>query len=122
MEKGYIDYVVPQDYFNLDYYKVLEDGSEKEIVKYADLAKWWNEASKKTKTKLYIGMGLYRMGGSNQWANPDEIKNQLLFNSTLDYVSGEIFFTYHNLTDTVDKYPEAQKSIKSLWTKEVKSI
>ncbi len=122
MEKGYIDYVVPQDYFNLDYYKVLEDGSEKEIVKYADLAKWWNEASKKTKTKLYIGMGLYRMGGSNQWANPDEIKNQLLFNSTLDYVFGEIFFTYHNLTDSVDKYPEAQKSIKSLWTKAVKSI
>ena len=67
-------------------------------------------------------MGLYRMGSNNYWINPDEIKNQLLFNSTLDYVSGEIFFTYHNLVDKQDNYPAAQKSIKSLWTKDVKYL
>lgn len=121
MEKGYIDYVVPQVYFNFNYHRVLEDGSKKEIVKYADLAKWWNWASKKTGTKLYIGQGLYRVGSSEKsWNNPMEINNQLLFNQTLDNVSGTIFFTYHNLVDKDDVLNETRNNLKMFWTKKTK--
>lgn len=123
MEKGYIDYVVPQVYFNFDYHRVLEDGSKKEIVKYADLAKWWNEISKKTGTKLYIGQGLYRMGsGEKSWNDPMEINNQLLFNQTLDHVSGTIFFTYHNLLDNDGVLEEARTSLKKLWANKAQEI
>jgi len=123
MEKGYIDYVVPQIYFNFDYYRVLEDGSKKEIVKYADLAKWWNWVCEKTGTKLYIGQGLYRVGsGEKSWNDPMEISNQLLFNQTLNNVSGTIFFTYHNLVDKDDVLNETRENLKLFWTSKAKEI
>ena len=123
MEKGYIDYIVPQIYFNFDYYRVLEDGSKKEIVKYADLAKWWNWVCEKTGTKLYIGQGLYRVGsGEKSWNDPMEISNQLLFNQTLNNVSGTIFFTYHNLVDKDDVLNETRENLKLFWTSKAKEI
>ena len=123
MEKGYIDYVVPQVYFNFDYHRVLEDGSKKEIVKYADLAKWWDYICEKTGTKLYIGQGLYRVGsGEKSWNDPMEINNQLLFNQTLKNVKGTIFFTYHNLVDNDVVLNEARNNLKLLWFKQAKEI
>lgn len=127
MEQKWIDYVVPQDYFDLDYTKetVLEDGSvqEMEIVKYADLVDWWSWAAKQTNTKLYIGQGLYRYKDEGNWSNPEEIVNQLKYNNKFDNVLGTIFFTYKNLIEThIDSLVEARKLLKKVWTKDVEDI
>ena len=118
MKEGWIDYVVPQDYFNLDYYKEKEDGTQVDIVKYADLVKWWNEISKETKTKLYIGMALYRVCDEGAWSNVDEIFNQLKLNQVYDHVEGFVMFTYHDFTrkDSNVKQ-EVQNKLKELWKK-----
>ena len=118
MKEGWIDYVVPQDYFNLDYYKEKEDGSVVEIVKYADVVRWWNEIAKETKTTLYIGMALYRVCDEGAWSNVDEIINQLKLNSTYDEVKGFVMFTYHDFTRQDSKVKVmVQEKLKALWNK-----
>ena len=118
MKEGWIDYVVPQDYFLLDYYKEKEDGSQIDIVKYADVVKWWNEMAKETKTKLYIGMPLYRVSDEGAWANDEEIINQLKVNDIYDYVSGFVMFTYHDFTRSDSKTKvSTQNKLLALWNK-----
>ena len=121
MEEGWIDYVVPQDYFDFDSSKVDENGKVTCLVKYADLIKWWSWAAEVTNCKLYIGQALYHVGGDGAWSNPEEIPNQLKYNNLFENVSGTVFFTYH---DFVNKDKEAlvktREILKTMWTKEVK--
>ncbi len=117
MKEGWIDYVTPQDYFALDNCKLTEDGKYVEIVKYADVVEWWNEISKETKTKLYIGMAIYRVTDEpGVWNNPEELIDQLKVNSMYDNVSGSIMFTFKNFKKTDAKVlSEVQEKLKKVW-------
>ncbi len=123
MEEGWIDYVVPQNYFDMDSTKLDEKGEEKCLVRYADLADWWSWASKKTNTKLYMGQAFYRYSKEGAWANPEEIPNQLMYNQNLDNVLGTIFFTYKDfLRDDCESIVKGKKLLKELWTKTPQNI
>ena len=118
MKEGWIDYVVPQDYFNLDNYKQKDDGTQIDIVKYADIVRWWNDIALETKTTLYIGMGLYRVCDEGPWSDVNEIINQLKLNQIYKNVKGFVMFTYHDFTrkDSVVK-KELQEKLQALWNK-----
>lgn len=121
MEEGWIDYVVPQDYFDFENSKVDEEGNVTCLVKYADLIKWWSWAAKITNCKLYIGQAIYRVGGEGAWQNPEEIPNQLKYNNLFDNISGTVFFTYHDFLNTEkDVLVKTREILKTMWTKEVK--
>ncbi|MEO7529833.1 MAG: family 10 glycosylhydrolase, partial [Sediminibacterium sp.] len=65
LQKGWIDYVVPQLYW--------ERGHK--LVDYDTILDWWN---KNTYGKhLYIGHGIYRAGTNLSWKSPKEIPDQL---------------------------------------------
>ncbi len=121
MKNGWCDYVVPQVYFNFDNYVVSkEDGSEVERVKYADLVDWWTDICEKTNTKLYIGQGFYRYSDQGNWSNPEEVPNQLKYNSKFPFISGTIFFTYRDFVKmTIPAQVEARKILKTMWTHDV---
>ena len=74
LEKGWIDYVVPQLYW--------EKGHK--LADYDVLLKWWNEHS--YGKHLYIGHGFYRAGSNEAWKDknqiPDQIKDLRLYNTT----------------------------------------
>lgn len=123
MKEGWIDYVVPQDYFDLDNTTIKEDGSLRCVVRYADVAKWWSEICKKTNTKLYIGQGIYKFSNEGSWSNPEEISNQLLYNQTLNNVLGTIFFTYRDFVrNDIESKNKARDILKTMWTKDVRDI
>lgn len=123
MKNKWIDYVVPQNYFEFDYWRTTEDGTTFEIVKYADLAKWWAAIALETKTKLYMGQGLYRYRDEGNWSNSEEIINQLKYNQNYSNILGTVFFTYKNLIgDDVASLSEAREKIKQLWTKRVRPV
>lgn len=111
MEEGWIDYVVPQNYFSFD----------RSDVSYHNIAWWWDKMCTKTNTTLYMGQGLYHAGessgfGFETWQNKKEIENQLRFNCNFTSVKGVIFFTYHDLIEGKNKIKDyALKSIKNLW-------
>lgn len=122
MQEGWIDYVAPQNYFDMDNVKVT-DGKEVCLVKYADLAKWWSLISKETNTKLYMGQAIYRYSKEGSWANPEEIPNQLKYNQNYDNISGTIFFTYKDfLREDCESILKGKELLKELWKNKAKPI
>jgi len=123
MKMKWIDYIVPQNYFEFDYWRTTEEGISFEIVKYADLAKWWAGVAEETECKLYMGQGLYRYRDEGNWSNPEEIINQLKYNQNYTNILGTFFFTYKNLIrDDISPLIVAREELKRLWTKPAKPI
>ena len=86
IEKGWIDYVVPQLYWEIG----------KKVADYETLAHWWAEAVRGTKVELYIGMAPYRLGGQNEvaaWKTGNEIVRQMHMNRTIPEITGECFYS-----------------------------
>lgn len=120
MKNGWIDYVVPQAYWDLDNTTIGEEGAEKCLVRYADVVQWWSWAAEKTDVKLYIGQGIYRYSNEGNWANPEEIPNQLMYNQNVENVLGTVFFTFKNfLNNDVESLKKGRELLKTMWTKEV---
>lgn len=92
MERGWIDYVAPQLYWEIG----------KTVADYEVLAHWWAvETLRAHPCKLYIGMAPYRLTNSTKnlkgsalaWARPNEICRQLRLNQTIEGIDG--FIMYH---------------------------
>ena len=112
MRNGWIDYVLPQAYWHI--------GHEK--ADFREIVRWWSSNS--FGTKLYIGHSLYRLGNSGEdraWSmdGPNQIEQQLQFNSSISQVQGSVFFSARSfdrdplninetLTDKYFRYPVLQ--------------
>ncbi len=86
IRNGWIDYVVPQLYWEIG----------KKIADYEVLAHWWADAVRGTDVKLYIGMAPYRLGGANEaaaWKTGNEIARQMRLNRTIPEITGECFYS-----------------------------
>lgn len=106
VKKGYVDYIVPQIYWELGH----------EIAPFADIADFWVETVKGTNVDLYIGHGAYRLGNEGEFENPYEIVNQLKYVSQYEEVKGHVFFTFHTFIDK-GKTEEGMKKLRTLFTK-----
>ncbi|MBQ8293734.1 MAG: family 10 glycosylhydrolase [Bacilli bacterium] len=113
MKEGWIDYIVPQDYFSFN----------REDVSYHDICWWWANICKETKTKLYMGQAIYHVGEQDvkhceTWQDPYEIHHQLAYNTKYDNIQGTIFFHYKNLIPGKNKIlDEALEILKQDWKK-----
>jgi uncharacterized lipoprotein YddW (UPF0748 family) len=89
MREGWIDYVVPQVYWNIGF----------SIAEFKTIATWWSENS--AGKPVYIGMAAYRVGSSSKrepaWRDPGEIGRQITFLRGLNNVKGSVFFSSKNL-------------------------
>jgi len=106
IEAGWLDYVIPQIYWTF----------EDPLSPFAVTAKWWNDITSGTKTKLYIGLGLYLYQEDQFWQDPTEIIRQIDYIKTLPNVSGYVFFTFHNLLEkraTTDAMKQALKQLQT---------
>ncbi|AMC13394.1 glycoside hydrolase [Liberibacter crescens] len=90
--EGIIDTITPQIYSTFAYKK----------ARYDVVLRWWSDVVKKTdKTKLYVGMALYKVGVASS-TQPDwtikegvpEIERQLLLNEELPEVKGCMLFRH----------------------------
>ncbi|MCD4827592.1 MAG: family 10 glycosylhydrolase [Acholeplasmataceae bacterium] len=105
VKEGYIDYIVPQIYWEFGH----------AIAPFADIVNFWVDAVKKTDVDLYIGHALYRLGNEGEFENPEEIVNQLKYVSKFKEVKGHVFFTCHTFTDS-GKTELGVKKVEELFT------
>lgn len=89
LQKGWIDYVVPQLYW--------ERGHK--LADYDVLLDWWNEHS--YGKHLYIGHGIYRAGSNTAWRNPNEIPQQIQELRNYPTTEGSVYFS----SKTFEKNP-----------------
>ena len=88
MKEGWIDYVVPQLYWEIG----------RKGVDYATLARWWADNSHGC--RLYIGIAPYRLLNqptakqkTSAWATGNEIMRQLRLNDSIPEIQGECFYS-----------------------------
>ena len=81
LQKGWIDYVVPQLYW--------ERGHA--LADYSTLLKWWNDNS--YGRQLYIGHGFYRAGSNPGWKNPHELPAQIKELRSYRATQGSVYFS-----------------------------
>jgi uncharacterized lipoprotein YddW (UPF0748 family) len=85
LQKGWIDYVAPQLYWEMDH----------KLVAFPTLVDWW---SKHTYGRhLYIGQGVYRAletsPSSRAWKNKNELPNQIDLLRSYPEVKGSVYFS-----------------------------
>lgn len=114
VQEGWIDYIVPQLYWSFSH----------RTAPYAALADWWADTVKGTNTDLYIGHGVYRIGTSTDWKDPDELLNQLRFNCLRPEIKGSAFFSYCRLfcPENSAQKNAASKMIELYWQKQYSPV
>ncbi|MEU7577647.1 family 10 glycosylhydrolase [Streptomyces sp. NPDC041068] len=86
VKKGWIDYIVPQVYWNIGF----------PAADYAKLIPWWNDVVRGTGVRLYIGEALYKAGDPAQpaaWQDPAELSRHLTYAEGFREVRGHVFFS-----------------------------
>ncbi|MHC1779446.1 MAG: glycoside hydrolase family 10 protein [Bacteroidales bacterium] len=90
MEKGWLDYILPQLYFNIGY----------EAADFKILAEWWQQYS--AGTPVYGGLGPYRLEKDAKiadWRSADQIKRQAHMLRKMDAYQGVCYFNAKNFKD-----------------------
>ena len=95
LQKGWIDYVAPQLYW--------ERGHK--LCDYDVLLDWWNKHS--YGRHLYIGHGIYRAGSNAAWKDKNEIPNQIKSLRNYNTTQGSIFFSSKNLEKNANGWSDS---------------
>lgn len=92
MKEGWIDYLVPQVYWSMNY----KPASHKKIVQ------WWADTT--LNTNLYIGNGAYKIRNNSDkaWNKKGELPKQLKFSRTHPQVKGNVIFSAKSLVGQQD--------------------
>ena len=81
LQKGWIDYVAPQLYWEIGH----------KLADYTTLIEWWN---KNTYGKnCYIGLGIYRAGSNDAWKDKSQLPRQITKLRSMPNINGMIFFS-----------------------------
>ncbi len=81
LQKGWIDYVAPQLYWEIGH----------KLADYNTLIEWW---SKNTFGKnCYIGLGIYRAGSNEAWKDKTQLPRQIAKLRNTPNINGMIFFS-----------------------------
>ncbi|MGP3949103.1 glycoside hydrolase family 10 protein [Streptomyces sp. 7N604] len=86
VRQRWIDYVVPQVYWNIGF----------AVADYAKLVPWWSQVVDGTGVDLFIGEALYKAGDPAQpaaWQDPAELSRHLTFDKNWPQVRGNAFFS-----------------------------
>ena len=81
LEKGWIDYITPQLYW--------EHGHP--LADYDELVNWWDKNT--YNRNLYIGHGIYRAGSNTAWKDRNEIPHQIKQLRNLKNTRGSAYFS-----------------------------
>jgi len=90
MEMGWLDYILPQLYFNIGY----------EAADFKVLAKWWEDYN--AGTPVYGGLGTYRLASDAkipEWRSANEIKAQADMLRTMPSYQGVCYFNAKNFKE-----------------------
>lgn len=92
VQKGYIDYICPQIYWQIGY----------SLADYAKVLDWWVNTVKGTGVKLYVAHAVYRMASSSSGWPADEIMNQLALAGKYAEYAGSSFYGYAQIAANTD--------------------
>lgn len=103
VKEEWIDYILPQNYFELGRY-------------HEEITDWWSRQVQGTKVRLYMGLGVYQILNYS-YLTEEEYINQIKFNLQYPNVTGFVIFSYRNLASpSTAKLRGAVDMINDAWT------
>ncbi|WP_144551356.1 glycoside hydrolase family 10 protein [Bacillus mycoides] len=91
IQKGYIDYITPQIYWNIGFtpaaYDVLLD--------------WWVKETENKPIHLYIGQAAYKINNNSvpAWSDPEEYPRQITLNHQFSQIKGSMHFSLKDINN-----------------------
>lgn len=104
IQEGWIDYIIPQIYWQFDY----------KSAPFATLVDWWAKQVENSNVKLYIGYAAYKINDSNYgeaWLNGNEVINQVRYSRANSNVNGGCFFRLKTLEENRLGFTENLKNL-----------
>ncbi len=97
--EGWLDYLVPQAYWSMDY----------PPASHRIITKWWANNAKNT--NLYMGNGTYKIKNNKDkaWKRKNEIPKQLVLARSQQEINGNVFFSAKSL---IGKHENVSKTLK----------
>lgn len=92
IQEGWIDYIIPQIYWQFD----------NDSAPFATLVDWWAKQVDNTNVKLYIGHAAYKINDSSygeSWLNGNEVINQIRYSRGNSNVNGSCLFRLKTLEE-----------------------
>lgn len=92
IQEGWIDYIIPQIYWQFDY----------NSAPFETLVDWWAKQVENTNVELYIGHAAYKINDSSYgeaWLNGNEVINQIRYSRANSNVKGNCFFRLKTLEE-----------------------
>lgn len=88
IRNNWLDYVAPQIYWNIGFAPAAYD----------TLVSWWANEVQGKRVELYIGHAAYKINSApGPWSNPNELPNQLAYNTQFPGVKGDIMYNIASL-------------------------
>jgi len=104
VKKGWIDYIIPQIYWNFGF----------KPAAYEKLVKWWTkEVGKQSKVSLYIGHAAYKVNKDKHWKDKKELAKQVSYNRNYKNIGGSVFFDITSLNKNLTS--ETKRELKKLY-------
>ena len=107
IQEGWIDYIIPQIYWQFDY----------NSAPFATLVDWWAKQVENTNVELYIGHAAYKINDSSYgeaWLNGNEVINQIRYSRANSNVKGNCFFRLKTLEENRLRFTD---KLKELYTR-----
>ncbi|MBN2165820.1 MAG: family 10 glycosylhydrolase [Marinilabiliaceae bacterium] len=99
LKNGWIDYIIPQIYWDTEHSK----------ANYKTLTKWWSNNS--YGKPLFIGHALYRIKNDNEnWNNPSQMPNQISFLRDSTTALGSVFFSINHFKRDILGFQDSLKN------------
>jgi len=95
LEKGWVDYVTPQIYW--------EHGHS--LANYDTILNWWNEHS--FGKNLYIGHGMYKAGTNTPWKDKNELPYQIKKMRGLNNTNGSAYFSSSSFNNNPNNWNDS---------------
>ena len=81
LRKGWVDYVVPQLYWEFQHAH----------APYGILLEWWSKHS--YGRPCYTGLGIYRAGSNQYWRDPNQLPRQIRTSRDFKEIGGQVYFS-----------------------------
>ncbi|HDR8193599.1 glycoside hydrolase family 10 protein [Bacillus thuringiensis] len=91
IQKGYIDYITPQIYWNIGFTPAAYD----------ILVDWWVKETNNKPIHLYIGQAAYKINNNSvpAWSDPEEYPRQIALNRLYPEIKGSMHFSLKDINN-----------------------
>ncbi len=109
IDSGCVDWIIPQLYFGFDY--------PMKEYRFENLVKQWTRKTKKSGTRLIVGLAAYKVGtdaepDNTEWADDTLLSRQVSFCAENGDISGHCYFSYSSLFGDSDLQISSRSKLK----------